>query len=189
MPKGWKSWHTKWKYCWQQSCLSWDTTSVPEVPAGGSMEGLEVHGGTPFNVLWRDSSSTEGLRLMFHGRTPTQNFCPSCMLGPTTYPDLRNNFVTRRRKVWQFNCHLRKLKIYNKLSFSTPPTAVNPGTTIIAIFLFNFTVAVKHKDFYRTKVNLGSDLWVRMSVRPSDTFLRLNWCDSGWWGYQLNTNW
>ena len=43
--------------------------------------------------------------------------------------------------------------------------------------------------FYRTQVNLGSDLWVRMSVRPSERLLRLNWCDSGWWGYQLNTNW
>ena len=48
-------------------------------------------------------------------------------------------------------------------------------------------------NFYRTQVNLGSDLWVRMSVRMSvclsDTLLRLNWCDSGWWRYQLNTNW
>ena len=43
--------------------------------------------------------------------------------------------------------------------------------------------------FYRTHVNLGSDLWVRMSVRLSQTFFRLNWCDSGWWRYQLNTNW
>ena len=47
--------------------------------------------------------------------------------------------------------------------------------------------------FYRTQVNLGSDLWVRMSVRPSvrkwDTFVKLNWCDSGWWRYQVNTNW
>ena len=28
--------------------------------------------------------------------------------------------------------------------------------------------------FYRTQVNLGSDCWVRMSVRPSVTLLRLN---------------
>ena len=28
-------------------------------------------------------------------------------------------------------------------------------------------------------LNLGSDLWVRMSVRHSDTLLKLNWCDSG----------
>ena len=34
-----------------------------------------------------------------------------------------------------------------------------------------------------------SDLWVLMSVRPSKTFCRLNWCDSCWWGYQLNTDW
>ena len=33
-----------------------------------------------------------------------------------------------------------------------------------------------------------SDLCVRMSGCPY-TLLRLNWCDSGWWGYQLNTNW
>ena len=142
MPKGWKNWHTIWKYRWQQVEL---LELRHNECARGSSRGF--HGGTwgpwndsgsmkgtPVNVLWRDLCSTEGLWLMFHGRTPTQNFCPSCMLGPTTYPDLRNNFVTRRRKVWQFNCHLRKLKIYNKLSFSTPPTAVNPGTTIIAIF-------------------------------------------------------
>ena len=35
-----------------------------------------------------------------------------------------------------------------------------------------------------------SDLCVRMSVRPSvREVVKLNWCDSGWWGYQLNTNW
>ena len=27
------------------------------------------------------------------------------------------------------------------------------------------------------------------SVRHKLTFVKLNWCDSGWWGYQLNTNW
>ena len=36
--------------------------------------------------------------------------------------------------------------------------------------------------FYRTQVSLGSDLWVLISVRPSHTMCRLNWCDSGWWG-------
>ena len=41
---------------------------MPEVPTGGSMEGLEFHGGTPVNVLWRDLSSMEGLE--FHGGTP-----------------------------------------------------------------------------------------------------------------------
>ena len=43
--------------------------------------------------------------------------------------------------------------------------------------------------FYRTQVNLGSDLWVRLSVTNWDTLLKLNWCDSGWWRYQVNTNW
>ena len=40
-------------------------------------------------------------------------------------------------------------------------------------------------SFYRTQVNLVSDLWVRISVM----FVKLNWCDSGWWWYQPNTNW
>ena len=46
-------------------------------------------------------------------------------------------------------------------------------------------------DFYRTQVSLVRSLCpdVRPSGCPSDTLLRLNWCDSGWWGYQLNTNW
>ena len=44
--------------------------------------------------------------------------------------------------------------------------------------------------FYRTQVSLGSDLWVLMSLCHSyNTFLKLNWCDSGWWLYQLNTSW
>ena len=34
-----------------------------------------------------------------------------------------------------------------------------------------------------------SDLCVRMSVRHKQRLCRLNWCDSGWWGNQLNTNW
>ena len=34
-----------------------------------------------------------------------------------------------------------------------------------------------------------SDLCVRMSQTNYMTLCRLNWCDSGWWGYQLNTNW
>ena len=28
-----------------------------------------------------------------------------------------------------------------------------------------------------------------LSLSDWDTFLKLNWCDSGWWKYQLNTNW
>ena len=35
------------------------------------------------------------------------------------------------------------------------------------------------KAFYRTQVNLGSDLWVRMSVSESKRLLRLYRCDSG----------
>ena len=44
-------------------------------------------------------------------------------------------------------------------------------------------------DFYCGPRYLGSDLWVRVSVSNWETFLRLSWCDSGWWRYQLNTNW
>ena len=39
--------------------------------------------------------------------------------------------------------------------------------------------------FYRTQVYLGSDLWVWIWV----IFVKLNWSDSGWWGYQVNTIW
>ena len=42
-------------------------------------------------------------------------------------------------------------------------------------------------SFYRTKVSLGSGLWVSASLTPYKTFLKLCWCDSGWWWYQLNT--
>ena len=41
----------------------------------------------------------------------------------------------------------------------------------------------------RLMVYLGSDLWIQVSLTNNQTFVRLNWCDSGWWRYQLNTNW
>ena len=40
--------------------------------------------------------------------------------------------------------------------------------------------------FYRSQISLGSILWVRMSVTENNHLVRLNWCDSGWWRYQLN---
>ena len=46
-----------------------------------------------------------------------------------------------------------------------------------------------HPHFYRTQVYLGSDLWVQVSLTNSNTFCRLNWCDSGWWRYQFNSSW
>ena len=44
-------------------------------------------------------------------------------------------------------------------------------------------------NFYRTQVSLGSALWVPVSLPPYKTFLKLCWCDSGGWWYQLNTGW
>ena len=61
---------------------------------------------------------------------------------------------------------------------------------IVMVIIIHKTIIYLY--FYQTQVNLGSDLWVRMSVRhslESETFLRLNWCDSSWWGYQRNTYW
>ena len=43
--------------------------------------------------------------------------------------------------------------------------------------------------FYRTQVYLGSDLWVQVSLTDSVMFCWLNWCNSGWWRYQLNSSW
>ena len=45
-------------------------------------------------------------------------------------------------------------------------------------------------SFYRTQVS-WSDLcvWMSLSEWVSETKYKLNWCDSGWWRYQLNTNW
>ena len=34
-----------------------------------------------------------------------------------------------------------------------------------------------------------SDLWVLVSLTNKLTLLKLYWVDSGWWSYQLNTNW
>ena len=41
-------------------------------------------------------------------------------------------------------------------------------------------------NFYRTQVSLGSGLWVPVSLPPYKTFLKLCWCDSSWWWYQVN---
>ena len=43
-------------------------------------------------------------------------------------------------------------------------------------------------SFYRTQVYLGSDLWV-LESKTNERFCSLNWCVSGWWRNQLNTNW
>ena len=43
--------------------------------------------------------------------------------------------------------------------------------------------------FYRTQVSLGSGLWVPVSLCTSGSFVKLCWCDSGWWWCQLNTSW
>ena len=44
------------------------------------------------------------------------------------------------------------------------------------------------KTFYRTQVS-WSDLCVWLSVTEWATFVKLYWCDSGWWRYKLDTNW
>ena len=51
-----------------------------------------------------------------------------------------------------------------------------------------FMVWKRTKFFYRTQVSLGSGLWNPVSVCTSvqELWLRLCWCDSGWWWYQLN---
>ena len=48
---------------------------------------------------------------------------------------------------------------------------------------------LQNKCVYWTQVYLGSDLWVRVSLTNSQRFCRHYWVDSGWWRYQLNTNW
>ena len=42
-------------------------------------------------------------------------------------------------------------------------------------------------DFYRTQVSLVRSM--DPSVCHWERLLKLNWCDSGWWRYQLNTCW
>ena len=43
------------------------------------------------------------------------------------------------------------------------------------------------KCLYRTQVSLGSGLLVPVSLSNSDRFVKLCWCYSVWWWYQLNT--
>ena len=62
--------------------------------------------------------------------------------------------------------------------------------TVSKAFVFHHGRNLYIWPFYRTQVYLGSDLWVQVSQTEwvSDKrFCRLNWCDSGWWRYQLNT--
>ena len=46
----------------------------------------------------------------------------------------------------------------------------------------------KLQNNYRTQVS-WSDLCVWLSLTDWATLCKLNWCDSSWWGYQLNSNW
>ena len=64
-------------------------------------------------------------------------------------------------------------------------------------FLGTYTCSNRNKctnkwtkcHFYRTQVYLGSGLWVQVSQTDSLMFGWLNWCNSGWWRYQLNSSW
>ena len=67
--------------------------------------------------------------------------------------------------IWLFNCS--SIRASNFMKFRQQTSANN----IIVV------------SFYRTHVSLVRSLCP--DVRKWDTFCRLNWCDSGWWGYQL----
>ena len=79
---------------------------------------------------------------------------------------------------------------------SCSPAAAPAFSTNMVAWMFDFyppgrSFSTKFSlfNFYRTHVSLGSDIWVWVSQTNWATFCRLNWCDSGWWRYQLNTNW
>ena len=57
------------------------------------------------------------------------------------------------------------------------------------IFFYLNKDYAKKSTFYRTQVSLGSGLWVPVSLTPYKYFVKLHWCDSGWWWYQLNASW
>ena len=77
-----------------------------------------------------------------------------------------------------------KIHISNNHKKNTTLTSDQGG---FVIFVDN--VQTRLTDFYRTQVYLGSDLWVQVSLSDYKRFCRLNWCDSGWWRYQLNSSW
>ena len=61
---------------------------------------------------------------------------------------------------------------------------------IVFVFVFFAVSFCWSGNFYRTQVSLGSGLWVPVSlcqyVTTSGSFVKLCWCDSGLWWYQLN---
>ena len=85
------------------------------------------------------------------------------------------------------------LQFYIPQWFATVPHCFEASVQLVPTISFTSCLqrAWTAVDFYRTQVSLVRSLCpdVRPSGCPSDTLLRLNWCDSGWWGYQLNTNW
>ena len=89
--------------------------------------------------------------------------------------ELLSQWKLESRNITEFTLGLHQA-FKNRCSFSN-------SQQFFSHFSPNFSV------FYRTQVSLGSDLWVRFSLTHWDTFCKLNWCDSGWWRYQLNTGW
>ena len=57
----------------------------------------------------------------------------------------------------------------------------------ITCLLSQLLLAALYTPFYRTQVSLGSGLCVSMCLYVTDLWLKLCWCHSGWWWYQLNT--
>ena len=59
----------------------------------------------------------------------------------------------------------------------------------IATLKFEFLVVSIHFFVFLSDPGIPGVRSMCPSLSNYDTFFRLNWCDSGWWGYQLNTNW
>ena len=134
-----------------------------------------------------------GIHTLNHFSPPPCNFLVSFLCADNQYASLESRLLStfhtvEKSRYFGNNTILLTCSLISFISFVHILFCAINWSWIDLLHSLNLESGANRNYFYRTQVNLGSDLWVRMSVPPSETLLRLNWCDSGWWRYQLNTD-
>ena len=102
-------------------------------------------------------------------------------------PIKKSNFTKENNSCWHVSFWLIGDE-WQRLVGTTPANQISSTYKVRSDHLKKVMSEVSPVDyFHRTQVSLVQSLCP--DVRPSLMLCRLNWCDSGWWGYQLNTNW
>ena len=129
------------------------------------------HRNLPFNILaWRKYIWANHDLLSFYFGNPSSENRSRC--GVASHRQGGLLFPPNNKSVIQLKSQLKKC---------------GKGRQFAERRIF-LCLKISKLNFYRTQVSLGSGLWVPASLRTSyiRDFVKLCWCDSGWWWYQLN---